>query len=162
MEIWKRSKKFDDYEVSTEGRVRNANTGRVLKTTISKKGYEEVSVRKDNKAHTQRVRTLVAETFIEGDHEGMNIHNKDDDRLNSRVDNLEYRTQSEILKHAVSRGTAKPPQTRSTKVRVVETGEIFNSIHECASALNLSLTGICKCVNGAAYTCGGLHFEKID
>lgn len=162
MEIWKRGKKFNDYEMSTEGKVRNAKTGRILKTTINKRGYEEVSLRKDNRQHTQRVHNLIADTFIDGDHTGLDVRHKNDDRSDNRASNLEYCTRSETVRRGHDRGNVKAPRPNPTRVRVVETGEIYDSLRECASSLGISLTGVCKCVNGAAYTCGGFHFEKVD
>lgn len=159
MELWKPSREYDKYEVSNEGRVRNIKTGRIMKTNINTKGYEQISLRDGSSYVTERVHKLVADTFIDGDGEGLDVRHKDNNRLNNRVDNLEYCTRSETIKSAYDRGTKKP--SRQVKVRVIETGEEFVSIAECARTLGLHQTDICRCVNKAAYTCGGLHFEKV-
>lgn len=50
IEVWLPAKGFDNYEVSSKGRVRNVKTGRILKTQINDRGYEHLSLRKDKKA----------------------------------------------------------------------------------------------------------------
>lgn len=160
MERWKRSTEYDNYEMSTTGRIRNAKTGRILKTSINDKGYEQVCLRKDNKQHTERVHRLIAETFIEGGREDMNVTHKNDVRHDNRVENLEYATRSQIDRRAFERGTRKP--NRQVRIRVIETGQEFESVSECARCLKLDRSEINKCINGVAYKCGGLHFERVD
>lgn len=160
MEQWKRNKKYDTYEMSTDGKIRNSNTGRILKTNIDKKGYENVCLRKDNRQYTERVHRLIASTFMDADIDGLNVTHRNNIRNDNRLENLKIATRSEIDKKAFERGTRKP--VRQVRVRVVETGEEFESIRECARVLNLNQSEICKCVNGVAYTCGGLHFVRAD
>ena len=160
MEQWRKLENYDNYEVSTEGRVRNSSTGRILKTNIDKKGYEQICLRKDNRTTTERVHKLVGATFLEPDEERKNVMHKNNIRNDNRVENLMYATRSELDRMAFDRGTRKP--VRQSRVRVVETGEEFASIRECGRVLGLSQSDICKCVNGVAYTCGGYHFEKVE
>ena len=49
-------------------------------------------------------------------------------------------------------------------IRIVETGEIFNSINECARAINGSRKNIALCLNDKypRHTHMGYHFEMID
>lgn len=50
------------------------------------------------------------------------------------------------------------------KVRVVETGEIFDSEADCARALGISQPNICGCLlhKYGRHTCNGFHFEYVD
>ena len=145
--------------MSTYGRIKNSKTGKILRTNINNHGYEQVSLRHNNKSHTETVHRLIADTFIKSDKHNLDVRHKNDNTLDNRLSNLEYCTRSETIQRAFARGTKVP--SRQVKVRVVETGEIFESIRACARALGLHQSDICKCVNGAAYTCGGLHFEKV-
>lgn len=158
--IWKKHKKYDNYEISNEGHVRNTITDRLLKPCMSKKGYPTVKLYSKGVPHTTHLHRLIAETFIEGEHDGMEVYHKNDNLLDNRVENLGYRTRSDMLRDGYSTGNRKPP--RQTRVRVIETGEMFENICECARALGLDRTGISKCVNGVASSCGGLHFEKVE
>lgn len=49
------------------------------------------------------------------------------------------------------------------KVMVIETGDIFNSIAECAEWVGGDPSSISKCVNGYRYiTVNGYHIVKVD
>lgn len=56
--------------------------------------------------------------------------------------------------------TGKVPSTKK-KVICVETGKIFESIHEAARQLNLNAQHISHCCNGQSYTHHGYHFEFV-
>ena len=62
---WRQSKSYPQYELNTDGRIRNAKTGVLLKTTVDEKGYEQVQLRKGNKPYTERVHRLMADTFLD-------------------------------------------------------------------------------------------------
>lgn len=159
MEQWKHNKKYTNYEMSTEGRIRNSKTGRIMKTSITKKGYEQVCLYRDKKMYTENVHRLIADTFIDGDNSGLDVRHKNYIRSDNRIDNLEYCTRQETVRGSFERG--RRPSVQS-KVRVIETGEIFNSVTDCARALGLSRCDISKCINRVAYSHGGLHFEKVE
>jgi hypothetical protein len=52
--------------------------------------------------------------------------------------------------------------TPPKKVEIVETGEVFESLAECARAINGSISAISLCVNGKQNTYRGLHFKRIE
>lgn len=166
MEQWKRLEKYDEYEVSTEGKVRNIRTGRVLKTNVDKKGYEQVCLRKDNRTTTTRVHKLVGDAFLENDGIRTNVVHKNDIRNDNRLENLERMTRSQIDRRAFERGTRTSP--RRVRVRVVENrhdgsrvviGE-FNSIRECAKFLGVTESVVSKCSDGLIKTCHGYFIER--
>ena len=159
MEEWKLSKKYTNYEMSTKGKIRNAKTGKILKTHINKYGYEQVSLRHNNKPKTLLVHKLIADTFIEGDHTGLDIVHKNSDRTKNELANLEYKTRKEIARSAFDRGTRVSPNC--SRIRVIETGAIFNSIRECSRIMGISESCICRCINGAMRHANGFHFERI-
>ena len=47
------------------------------------------------------------------------------------------------------------------KVKVVETGEVFNTVFQCAKAINGNDADILRCINGKRKTHKGYHFEKV-
>lgn len=63
MEIWKKIDGYENYSVSSEGRVRNDKTGRILKIRSDKDGYELVDLRKNGRK-TFKVHRLVAQAFL--------------------------------------------------------------------------------------------------
>ena len=158
MEQWKTCDKYTNYEVSDRGRIRNSKTGHIMKTVINKRGYEQVSLYHGNRVSTELVHRLVAGAYL-GDGNGLDVGHKNEKRTDNIPDNLEYRTRSETVREGFNRGRIP---SRQVKVRVVETGEIFNSISECANSLGLNICNVSQCVTGVAYSHRGYHFEKVE
>lgn len=159
MELWLKIGEFPNYEISSNGRVRNSKTSRILKTNVNERGYDCVCLHDKGRQYNKRVHRLVADTFYDGDHQGLDVNHRDGDKLNNHISNLEFCTRSENVQHAFNNGLKKP--SRQIKIRIVETGEVFNSIRECGRALGCNQSDICKCLNGGQKTCAGYHFEKI-
>lgn len=157
---WKPSNRYPDYELNPEGKIRNAKTGRILKTHIDKKGYEIVSLRKDNRPHSERVHKLMADTFMEDVPDGYDIYHENLNRADNRLENLKYCTKSETCKRAFREGNRKG--RGKIRVRIVETDEEFNSIRECAYHLGVAETVISRCVNGLIKSCKGYTITRID
>lgn len=159
MEKWMPSKELPEYELSSEGRVRNAKTGRIMRTSVNTRGYEQVCLRKDNAQVTRRVHRLVADAFYDGEHKGLDVNHIDGNKLNNHITNLEFCTRRHNIKHAFDSGLKKP--SRQIRVRVVETGEIFESIRECGRVLGCDQSMICQCLSGKMRACNGHHFETV-
>ena len=158
MEIWKPLRSFPNYNGSTEGKIMNVKTQRIMKTFINSKGYVQVCLRKNNKQYTVRVAQVIAETFL-GEHPGLDVSYKDSDHTNVSVDNLEWRTRSEVARKAFALGTRKP--SRQIPVRVLETGEEYDSIRACARDLGCNQTDICRYLSGKRLDVNGYHFEQM-
>lgn len=157
METWTNIESFPMYDVSDRGRVRNRNTGRILRAGKNPKGYSIVSLYTDGKSHTQKVHRLVAEAYCLNPYRSREINHIDGNKDNNSADNLEWCTGSKNIKHAYDNGLKQPP--RMKKVRIVETNEIFDSMSECARHINGTVSGIYDCINGRQSTHRGYHFE---
>lgn len=165
MEIWKTVSKHPNYEVSTEGRVKNKTTGRILVATNDSRGYPAVTVLDEDGQHTKNVHRLVAETFIPNPDGKRTVNHKDGNKSNNHTSNLEWNTLSENLKHAYRTGLKQRPDDAGSpkrKVRIVETGEVFDSIGDCARAIGGAQPHISHCLSGRYHTHKGYHFESID
>ena len=94
MERWKIITGFENYAVSTRGRVRNLNTGRVLIHQHGERGgnYAFVDLRNKGKRRCVNVHILVADAFIGPRELGMLVHHEDNNRRNPRLDNLKIVT----------------------------------------------------------------------
>jgi hypothetical protein len=102
LEVWKSIK--DLYEVSNKGRIKSSLLKRKKKQIrafkIDIKGYYRVSIQtKEGKLHNLYVHMLVAEAFIPNPENKLYVIHKDGNRLNNRVDNLEWATLLEYSNH---------------------------------------------------------------
>ena len=92
MEKWKRIKGMD-YEVSTEGRVRNLS-GKILKQK-TENGYKRIGLYKGDKQMFFRVHRLVAAAFIPKVRNKEQVHHINHIRHDNRVENLQWVTGEE-------------------------------------------------------------------
>ena len=158
MEIWKPLRNFPSYDGSSEGRIRNIRTQKILRTQINEKGYETVTLTKNKEPHTVRVHKVIAETFL-GNHPNMDVRHRDNNRWNNRVENLYWSTRQETIASSFERGDRLP--NRRTSVRVIETGDTYISVSECARDLGVDRSAIFKCLIGTMPHVKGFHFERF-
>ena len=120
-EIWLPIKDYPNYEVSNLGRVRAlkyySNVTKkyydrilVLKVKTNRWGYNFVGISNRNGRKSKIVHRLVAETFIPNVNGLREVNHIDGNKQNNRVENLEWCTRSQNLKHAYKLGLKKPIQ----------------------------------------------------
>lgn len=177
MAHWRRIKNEPHYQVSDDGRVRSnriiGNTHKpeltgewheLKQITNAKTGYQMVGL---GTGKTRSVHRLVAEAFVKGHSSKRNdVNHIDGNKQNNDVSNLEWCTRSENIRHAYDNGLIPQHSSvnyRKVRVRVVETGEEFDSIEECAMAIGGQKSAICNCLNHPEnhQTHKGYHFESV-
>ena len=156
---WVNVKNLPLYEVSENGDIRNTKTGRILKTNINQRGYETVCLHNKGKQINARVHRIVADSFYDGDHSGYDVNHIDGNKTNNAVNNLEWCTRKENIEHAYKTGLKAEPY--KVKVRIVETGEVYDSLVACGKAINADRCQIHRCLIGKEKSCKGYHFETI-
>lgn len=96
-EQWRPVPGYDgNYEVSNLGNVRarrrQGSPGGLLKQRASSKGYQMVSLCKHGHYTACSIHRLVAIAFIDNPYNYPCVNHKDENKLNNRVDNLEWCT----------------------------------------------------------------------
>ena len=88
MEQWKDIIYEKDYQISNLGRIKSFKWGkeRILKPSLSKKGYLNVILNRKN----YLVHRLVAEAFLPNPDNLPCVNHKDEDKSNNIVNNLEW------------------------------------------------------------------------
>lgn len=161
MERWLPSKEFSNYEISDAGNIRNATTGRILKQSITARGYKQVCLHDNKKQYTRKVARMVGDTFLEKESDDLDITYRDGDKLNCRADNLEYCTRKELINRTYENGREQTHKMK--RVRCVETGEVYNSIRECSESTGINRSSISRSVNGCCISIKeGYHFEFTE
>lgn len=93
------------YEVSNVGDVRRCDgyhtRKRALKAAPNHHGYLNVSLSRNCKGRTFFVHKLVCEAFIGPRPDGMTINHKNGQKGDNRLENLEYVTHAENMRHAL-------------------------------------------------------------
>jgi hypothetical protein len=98
IEIWKVISGFPNYEISTLGNIRNIVTGKTL-TPVIKGGYFHVSLSHNKLRKSFKMHRLVAIAFIDNPENKSDVNHKDKNKLNNKLENLEWMTRKENNVH---------------------------------------------------------------
>ncbi len=98
----------NDYFIDTMGNVYNRPrfriNGGVMKVKITKDGYPSVRLLIDGKSTTHLVHRLLAKAFIPNPENKPQVNHIDSNRINCALENLEWCTASENVKHSYDYG----------------------------------------------------------
>lgn len=99
METWKTVPCFENYEASTFGRIRRADSKQVMRETVLNSGYLGCTLHQNGNRWSTTVHRVIATTFIGSPDIGQQTNHKDGNRTNNRPDNLEWVSCSENQRH---------------------------------------------------------------
>lgn len=172
IEIWKDIVGYEGlYQVSNMGGVKSLpkidRLGRfhrgVLKSQVDNgNGYLLVNLKHDGVQRMRSVHRLVAEAFIPNDHELPEVNHKDGNKKNNVIDNLEWCTRSENVKHAVD--NTLHDYFGQRKVICVELNLVFDSIKDAENWVGVKgsrISNVCQSKRGCK-TCGGYHWRYVE
>lgn len=110
MSIIKPIKGYDGlYEISDNGSIFKVGSFVSINGSINQWGYRRTTLtNKDGKKKTECFHKLVAQTFIPNPFNKKQVNHIDGNKLNNNIDNLEWVTKGENLKHAYDTGAKTP------------------------------------------------------
>lgn len=169
--LWKQIQYFSNYEVSEDGKVRGPNK-KLLKSQ-DHNGYNKVKLKVGKKSKAFFVHTLVSLTFI-GPRPSPrhSVNHKNALKKDNRVENLEWASPADQVKHAVENKLVGGPNSNSRKIKQLDlTGtlmQVHNSLFGAARAVFYKMnaqtvgnvaTNIQKACNGECRTYAGYLWE---
>ena len=154
MEVWKKIKGFENYEISNEGRLKSLHFGKEIfrKSKPTKQGYIRFALGKKGKQFIFLAHRLVAEAFIKNPEKKPCVNHKDENKSNNNVSNLEWVTHSENNNFG-TRGNRIAKALFKKVCKIDENGNIiqeFKSVNEASKESNLSASLISMICNGKA------------
>ena len=182
-EVWADIAGYDGlYHVSNAGRVLSLRRydgrgievrGGILKPNVGTTGYLYVNLRKDGRSVHKKIHRLVAAAFLRPEAGRYVVNHRDGNKLNNRIDNLEWCTQAENVAHAFGNGfmvagenqEAAAEGRKKPVVQYDATGNRiarYSSNIEAARLLGIHPANISQCCNGKIKTSHGYiwKFEK--
>lgn len=158
-EVWRKIDGSTRHEVSNCGRVRKSTTKRLLRPGLNTYGYPHFSFKCGGKMKCMTVHRAVALAFIPNPEGKAQVNHKNGDKTDNRVENLEWCSCSENLRHAYRTGLKKGPRIKP--VMCIEMGVVYCSMQEASRK-----TGICEGSISQSVRKGhasyGLHWSLIN
>lgn len=172
-EIWKEIENYPDYEISSFGNVKSKERyvnhfaggkrlkkEKILITATSNCGYEFVGlcvfVNGKCKVKTSTIHRLVGIHFIENPFKKPQVNHIDGNKLNNKVENLEWNTSKENVNHAVKNKLRVAPKgskcgasklkedqvllIRASNLKLSELAEIYKISFQTISEIKLRKT----------------------
>ncbi len=126
------------YKISDCGRLLSLNTGKILRSSLDKRGYPQNTFYKDSKSTTtRRVHILVASHFVDNPDNLPEVNHIDGNKFNPHYTNLEYNTSKQNKHHAMKLGLCKFPEIRTKKVIDNNTGAVYDSLKKASENVNI-------------------------
>lgn len=179
MEVWKEIKELDcNYQISNLGNVRGKErkvpstiqkcgyrvvTAKVKKPQDNGRGYKQLYVQVLNVRKMLYIHRLVATYFINNTENKEEVNHINCIKSDNRVENLEWCTKNENMKHASDSGVMVRGGVKPLPVYQITNGEVikWNSAKEIAANLGISDCNIHKCCKGILSHVRGSVYTKI-
>ena len=171
MEIWKDTE-YENYEVSSTGKVRNKKTGKILTLANHHKGYFKAQMRVGEhgkrKTKSEFIHRLVAKSFIPNPNKLPQVDHLDNDKSNNHATNLEWVTGKENHRRKVADGLNKVPENAGRDKQPIAQYDLdgnliatYTSIAEAVEKSGFRQSGISSVLKGTYKSTNGYVFKRI-
>lgn len=174
-EVWKDITGFKGlYQVSNFGRVKRVAQMRpvknqvarfypekILSTHINMHGYEIVQIKEDGRHFSKQVHRIMAEVFIPNPRGLEQVNHRNGVKHDNRLENLEWISRRGNSLHAVYELKVETGKIPCRRIRCVETGRIYPSVHSAARDMGIAAICISRAANGCTKTSCGLHWRFV-
>ena len=154
IEIWKDIRGYEGlYQVSSLGRVKSLAKEILIKNGYTRHqeerflalhpnthGYLTVGIYKNAKRKHRTIHRLVAEAFLPNRDKSLEVNHKDGDKINNRVDNLEWCSGYKNLAHAYEHKLSKYNHTPIPVTQLSMPRINYPSLTKASKATGVSLS----------------------
>jgi hypothetical protein len=159
-EQWKPVIGFPDYMISNLGRVKSLKFGKdkILKPYSTNSGYLVVGLMKDGKRYQLYIHRLVLEAFVGKPSDGMECNHRNGVKTDNRLENLEYVTHSENVKHAIKTGLIETKLSENQVLEILNMLDAGMTQQKIAERFNISQPAVSQIKNGKLWS----HLTEIE
>jgi hypothetical protein len=125
-----------------------------------RKGYINITLRKDGHQYTKKLHRLVAEAFLPNPNNYLEVNHKNEDKKDNRVDNLEWC--DSVYNQNYGSRTERASWSCGKPIVCIETGKVFHGAAWAAREMGLDPSTITKAVKNPNRTCGGYHWKYVE
>ena len=153
---------FEKYEVSNLGKIRNIESGRLLKPFLNKNGYLMYGLYGYDKRKRLYLHRIMATAFIDNPEGKPCVNHIDENKTNNDLSNLEWCTARENLVHGTR--TKRAAEKHFKKVIQLDLNDnvlnTFKSIKQAEQETGALARNISACCNGRRKSAGGFKWRK--
>ena len=161
------------YLVSMDGVFYGVKRRNYLRSDRHGGGYPKITFCKNGKRERRNIHRVLAEVFIKNPENKLQVNHVNGDKGDYRIDNLEWVTPSENMKHAIGVLGINPSQAgrfgkhhnKSKKVKQLSLGgeliKLWDSGMDAVRSCGYQSSSISRCCNGTASHHKGYKWEYV-
>lgn len=120
-EIWREAVGYENlYRISNLGNLQDILTGKIRKSSLNSRGYPQLHLWRNGKKRNHTIHSLVMASFVGDRPTMMDINHRNGNKTDNRIENLEYVTRSQNIKHAFSIGLISKQGEKNPRAKLTD------------------------------------------